>query len=61
MFLLAKKFVLSMIIRIFIAREPAKPLNNAQMCGSFLFICVYSQNTLMERFLRSNIILEYIF
>ena len=25
-----------MIIRIFEAREPAKPLNDAQMCGSFL-------------------------
>ena len=25
-----------MIIRIFAAREPAKPLNDAQMCGSFL-------------------------
>lgn len=35
---LAKKFVLSMIIRIFAAREPAKPLNDAQMCGSFLFL-----------------------
>ena len=34
----AKKFVLSMIIRIFAAREPAKPLNDAQMCGSFLFL-----------------------
>ena len=34
---LAKKFVLSKIIRIFAAREPAKPLNDAQMCGSFLF------------------------
>ena len=34
---LAKKFVLSMIIRIFAAREPAKPLNDAQMCGSFYF------------------------
>ena len=32
-----KKFVLSMIIRIFAAREPAKPLNDAQMCGSFCF------------------------
>ena len=32
---LAKKFVLSKIIRIFAAREPAKPLNDAQMCGSF--------------------------
>ena len=37
----AKKFVLSMIIRIFAAREPAKPLNDAQMCGSFLFLWVY--------------------
>ncbi|RHE46230.1 hypothetical protein DW735_07805 [Bacteroides stercoris] len=35
---LAKKFVLSMIILIFAAREPAKPLNDAQMCGSFLFL-----------------------
>ena len=26
-----------MIIRIFAIREPAKPLNDAQMCGSFLF------------------------
>ena len=24
-----------MIVRIFAAREPAKPLNDAQMCGSF--------------------------
>ena len=41
LFFLAKKFVLSMIIRIFAAREPAKPLNDAQMCGSFLFLWVY--------------------
>ena len=27
-----------MIIRIFVAREPAKPLNDAQMCGSFLWV-----------------------
>ena len=27
-----------MIIRIFATREPAKPLNDAQMCGSFLFL-----------------------
>ena len=25
-----------MIVRIFVAREPAKPLNDAKMCGSFL-------------------------
>ena len=37
-FFLPEKFVLSMIIRIFAAREPAKPLNDAQMCGSFLFL-----------------------
>ena len=36
----AKKFVLSMIVRIFAAREPAKPLNDAQMCGSFLFLYI---------------------
>ena len=35
---LAKKFVLSMNIRTFAAREPAKPLNDAQMCVSFLFL-----------------------
>ena len=46
---LAKKFVLSMIIRIFAPSVPAKPLNDAQMCGSFLYIYVHSQNTLMER------------
>ena len=34
---LAKKFVLSKIIHIFAAREPAKPLNDAQMCGSFFY------------------------
>ena len=48
-FFLAQKFVLSNSIRIFAAREPAKPLNDAQMCGSFLYIYVSSQNTLMER------------
>ena len=37
---LAEKFVLSRIIRIFAAREPAKPLNDAQMCGSFLCLLV---------------------
>lgn len=31
----AEKFVLSMIIPIFAIRELAKPLNDAQMCGSF--------------------------
>lgn len=37
-FFSAKKFVLSMIICTFVTREPAKPLNDAQMCGSFLFL-----------------------
>ena len=37
LFFLAQKFVLSIIIRIFAVREPAKPLNDAQMCGSFSF------------------------
>ena len=32
-----------MIIRIFAAREPAKPLNDAQMCGSFLFLWVFQR------------------
>lgn len=32
----AEKSVLSMIVRIFAVREPTKPLNDAQMCGSFL-------------------------
>ena len=45
----AKKFVLSMIIRIFASSVPTKPLNDAQMRGAFLYIYVYSQNTLMER------------
>ena len=38
-----------MIIRIFAASVPTKPLNDAQMRGAFLYIYVYSQNTLMER------------
>ncbi len=46
---LAKKFVSSMIIRIFAMSVPTKPLNDAQMRGAFLYIYVYSQNTLMER------------
>ena len=37
----AEKLALSMIIRIFATREPAKPLNDAQMCGSFLFLWIY--------------------
>ena len=44
-----KKFVLSMIIRIFAAREPAKPLNDAQMCGSFLFIWVYGNKNSVHK------------
>ena len=35
MIFLAQKFVLSIIICIFTATESAKPLNDAQMCGSF--------------------------
>ena len=46
---LTKKFVLSMIIRIFAASVPTKHLNYAQMRGAFLYIYVYFQNTLMER------------
>ena len=38
-----------MIIRIFAASVPTKPLNDAQMRGAFLYIYVRSQNTLMER------------
>ena len=45
---LAKKSVFSMIIRIFATSVPTKPLNDAQMRGAFLYIYVYSQNTLME-------------
>lgn len=37
---LTKKFVLSMIIRIFAASVPTKPLNDAQMRGAFLYIYV---------------------
>ena len=29
------------ILSKFAAREPAKPLNDVQMCGSFLFLWVY--------------------
>ncbi len=32
-----------MLIHIFAVREPAKPLNDAQMCGSFFFIDVWLQ------------------
>ena len=32
------RLVYSIIICNFAAREPAKPLNDAQMCGSFLFL-----------------------
>ena len=35
MIFLAEKSVFSMIIRTFATRELAKPLNDAQMCGSF--------------------------
>ena len=44
-----KKFVLSMIIRIFAAREPAKPLNDAQMCRSFLFLWVYGNKNSVHK------------
>ena len=37
---LAKKFVLSMIIRTFATSVPTKPLNDAQMRGAFLYIYV---------------------
>ena len=52
---LAQKFVLSIIICIFTAAESAKPLNDAQMCGSFLYIYFSSQKTLMERYLSPAI------
>ena len=35
MIFLAEKSVFSMIIRMFATLEPSKPLNDAQMCGSF--------------------------
>lgn len=35
MIFLAKKFVLSMIVRIFAPSVPTKPLNDAQMRGAF--------------------------
>ena len=41
MIFLAKKFVLSMITRIFTPSVPTKPLNDAQMRGAFLFLWVY--------------------
>ena len=52
MIFLTKKFVLSMIIRIFAASVPAKPLNDAQMRGAFLYIYVllskYANGTFQE-------------
>ena len=42
-FFLAQKFVLLIIICIFAVREPAKPLNDAQMCGSFCIIRLFSK------------------
>ena len=49
MIFLDEMFELRMIIRNFTASVPTKPLNDAQMRGAFLYIYVYSQNTLMER------------
>ena len=44
-----------MIIRIFAAREPAKPLNDAQMCGSFLFLWVYgNKNSVHKNILHTS-------
>ena len=37
MIFLAQKFVLSIIIRIFAASVPTKPLSDAQMRGAFFF------------------------
>ena len=54
-FFLAQKFVLSKTIRIFAVSVPAKPLNDAQMRGAFLYVYVSSQNTLMERYLSQAI------
>ena len=42
-FFLAQKFVLLIIICIFAVRDPAKPLNDAQMCGSFCIIRLFSK------------------
>ena len=42
-----------MIVRILAAREPAKPLNDAQMCGSFLFLWVYgNKNSVCKNILK---------
>ena len=46
---LAEKFVSFMIVRIFAASVPAKPLNDAQMCGDFLCIYAFSLHTPRER------------
>ena len=40
MIFISKKFVNSMIIRIFAASVPTKPLNDAQMRGAFFYIYV---------------------
>ena len=47
----AKKFVLSMIVRIFAAREPAKHLNDAQMCGLFLYIPLFNLLVIVIQFI----------
>ena len=44
-----------MIVRIFAASVPTKPLNDAQMRGAFLYVYVSSQNTLMERYISPAI------
>ena len=47
-----------MIVRIFAAREPAKPLNDAQMCGSFFVYTLLNMVNLIpftKRFESSKI------
>ena len=44
---LAEKSVFSMIIRTFATREPAKPLNDAQMCGSFFVYTLLNMASLI--------------
>jgi len=46
----SKFFGDSKIIRTFVPLEPAKPLNDAQMCGSFYFYTMsYSKNKILIR------------
>ena len=49
-------FLLSMINLIFAVREPAKPLNDAQICGAYLFIDIWLQGFLLRKCIPRQVI-----